>query len=80
MPSSRTSVGLCVQMLNEFQNTKQLNVSFSFGHSFIFAPVNPESYLGSLRSFIFEMIGHSCMTWLRVGESCSLFQNITYLM
>jgi len=39
-------------MLDQFQNTKQLNVSFSFDHSFIFAPVNPESDLGSLKSFL----------------------------
>ena len=54
-------MGLSVQKPNQFQNTKRLNVSFSFGHSFIFAPVNPESHLGSLSSFIFELMGHSCM-------------------
>lgn len=52
-------MGLCVKILYQFKNKNQLNVSFSFDYSF--APVNPELHLGSLRSFIFEMMGHSYM-------------------
>lgn len=63
-------------MLNQLQNTKQLNVSFSFDHSFIFAPVDPESHLGSLRSFVFEVTGHSCLNLaegrLPISKHCPL--------
>lgn len=63
-------------MLNQLQNTKQLNVSFSFDHSFIFALVDPESHLGSLRSFVFEVTGHSCLNFaegrLPISKHCPL--------
>lgn len=54
-------MGLCVKMLYQFKNKNQLKAIVKRKGNIIFAPVNPELHLGSVRSFIFEMMGHGYM-------------------